>query len=327
MKKIFLIGIILLFSLSAKGEAKLEIISTIFPTYDFIRIIGGTKVESTMLIPWGVEPHSYEPSPNDIVKINNADLLIYTHEEMEPWVKKITNSIKVDNLELAYKLGLHSRDSRHRHGYRMFFSRIKNFFSGIIGRREHIHGHHASCNHSHDNDPHIWTDPIMVLDIIDIITEKLIYLSPSNEAYFKENSEIYKKELLKLHEDFLDLVTNSKRREVVFTGHSVFGYFSERYDIDFISPYRHFAPNSEPSPRDVALLRSYIEENNVKYIYYEELVSPRIANTLERELNVKALLLHGAHNLSRREVEEGISYLDIMKNNIENLKLGLEYGK
>lgn len=347
MKKAILIMTILLVSFNAKGEKKLEIMSTIFPTYDFVRIIGGDKVESIMLLPWGVEPHSYEPSPRDVVRMNNADLLIYTHQEMEPWVKKITKNIKVKNIELANELGLTLDEKEHKHHdhheHKGFFAKIIDFFRGKKEHKQHeehhhnshheSHGHHhehgdsCSCGHSHDNDPHIWTDPIMVLDIIDIITSQLIALDPSNKNYFQENSNNYKREIQNLHESYLDLVENSKRNKVVFTGHSVFGYFSERYNVEFISPYRHFAPNSEPSPRDVALLRSYIEDNNVKYIYYEELVSPKIANALEKELKVKALLLHGAHNLSKEEVENGVTYLKIMKNNIENLKLGLDYGK
>lgn len=330
MKKVILIMTILLFSFSANGEKKLEIISTIFPTYDFVRIIGGDKVESIMLLPWGIEPHSYEPSPRDVVRINSADLLIYTHEEMEPWVSKITKNIKVKNIELAKELGLVLEEKDHKHHdekyeHNGFFKKIMDFFRG---NKEHKHHEHdENCNHNHDNDPHIWTDPIIVLDIIDRITKQLITLDPNNKDYFEKNSNNYKKEIQNLHESYLDLIENSKRNKVVFTGHSVFGYFSERYNIEFISPYRHFAPNSEPSPRDVALLRSYIEDNNVKYIYYEELVSPKIANALEKELKVKALLLHGAHNLSKEEVENGITYLKIMKNNIENLKLGLDYGK
>lgn len=302
MKKLMLLLVVLVNAINIYAKDKLEIVTTIFPNYDFIRNVGGDNVEVTILLPFGVEPHSYEPSPKDIVKMNKADLLVYTNDEMEPWVGKIKKSMNVKTLDLSDNLVL---EESH----------------------EHEEDHHHEDDHHHAFDPHIWTDPVIVLDLIDNIANSLIRLDPANKGYYLENAESYKNKIKELDKKFLDLSDNSSRDTIVFTGHSVFGYFSERYHIEFISPYKNFSPNSEPSAKDVAMLRDYIEKNDIKYIYYEELVSPKISKLLQEELGVKALLLHGAHNVSKKEFKEGITYLKIMENNIKNLKLGLEYGK
>ncbi len=310
MKKLFTL-IFLLNVFVANGKDKLEIVTTNFPNYEFIREIGGNKVEIKLLLPFGIEPHSYEPSPKDIVNINKADLLVYTNEKMEPWVEKVEKSLKVETLNISKNLHLEEGSCNHE---------------------EHDHEedyHHYDTDkhdeHTHSFDPHVWTDPLLVLEIVNTIIEELSHLDPVNKDYYTENGSNFKEEINKLHNELKELVHHSKKNTIVFTGHSVFGYFSKRYHIEFVSPYKSFSPNSEPSAKDVASLRNYIKDKHIEYIYYEELVSPKIANLLERELSVKTLLLHGIHNISKKEFNEGVTYLTLMKDNIERLKLGLKY--
>ncbi len=339
MKKLLVLTFLLnIFAINAKD--KLDIVTTNFPNYEFVREIGGEKVEVEILLPFGIEPHSYEPSPKDIVKMNKADLLVYTNEEMEPWVKKVEKSLKVETLNVSKNLHLDEGDCDHEDHNHDEDEEHHDHDHENHEEDDHSHDHHHDDHddhdthddkhddhddHNHSVDPHVWTDPFLVLEIIDTIVDELGHLDPENKDYYVTNGKRYKDEINKLHKDLKELSEYSKRDTIVFTGHSVFGYFSKRYHIDFVSPYKSFSPNSEPSAKDVASLRKYIKENNIEYIYYEELVTPKIATLLEKELSVKTLLLHGVHNVSKKEFNEGVTYLSIMKDNIERLKLGLEY--
>ncbi len=173
---------------------------------------------------------------------------------MEPWVKKVEKSLKVETLNISKNLHLEEGSCDHNHD------------------EDHHHDdeddHHEDKDHHHDDqehhdehehalDPHVWTDPFLVLEIIDTIVDELSHLDSGNKNYYVENGEEFKKEINKLHRELKDLSKNSKRDTIVFTGHSVFGYFSKRYHINFVSPYKSFSPNSEPSAKDVASLRDY----------------------------------------------------------------------
>jgi zinc transport system substrate-binding protein len=285
----------------AANNSKLHIIATLFPEYDFTRQIAGARADVKLLLPPGLESHSYEPTPQDIVKILNADVFIYTNIVMEPWAQKI------------------AQNYTNSHTLILDVSRGINFLNAKDENLEN-----TEPNHKHSNiDPHIWLDPLLAKTMVANIAQSLCKKDPANAGYYQKNADAYMKKLDKLNADFLTLFQNTKTKTIIYGGHSAFGYFAKRYSLTFISPYKGFSPDAEPSPQRLAELIKTIKTMGVSTIYFEELIDPKVSRLIVAQTGVKMVLLHGAHNVSKNELQSGLSYLNIMYDNLEKLKNGL----
>jgi zinc transport system substrate-binding protein len=275
------------FTIVSYGE-KIKVVATIFPNYDFARIIGGEMAEVSLLLPPGIEAHSYEPTPKDIMKIINSDILLYIGEDMEPWVHRLTGNLPKKVIICDISQGI---------------NKIK------VGKQL---------------DPHIWTDPILAMDMVDNITNVFIEADPAGKEFYIKNANAYKNRLKSLHEKIQRELSILPKRDIVFSGHMTFGYFSKRYNLNFITPYRSFSPDAEPTPKSMAKLITEVKKRKDKYIYFGELIDPKNARLISRETGAEILLLHGAHNLSKKDLKNKKTYLDIMEQNLENLKRGMK---
>ena len=323
MKKNIIVPIVILilitgavfFSLNFKKdnqvkEDKISIVTTLYPLYDFAHEIGGDKVEVSLLLPPGVEAHAFEPKPSDIVKINESDLFIYTGKFMEPWAEDIINGITNKNVKVVdSSIGIELMKEEHE------------------GEHEQVDEHEEEHGHEHNGvDPHIWlgfnNSQIMVSNIAKMLIEK----DPINADFYNINASLYIKKLSTLDESYKNTLSTCKTREVVYGGHYAFGYLSKRYNLEYVSA-QGFSPDSEPTAKDMIALIDQIKKGNINYVFYEELASPKIAETLSKETGTKLLLLNGAHNLSKEEMENNVSFLSIMEKNLNNLKTGLSCGE
>lgn len=287
---------------------KIQIMTTLFPQYDFAKQIVKDKGEVSLLLPPGVEAHSYEPTPQDVVKIRKADVFIYTSEHMEPWAVKMVEDIGSENLKVI------------------------NLSEGLslidIDHDDHDHDDdHDDHDHEHvdGKDPHTWLDPVYAQQMVKNIMEGLIEVDGNEAQYYRENAEKYIKELKALDESFIEAFKKTKTDTIIYGGHFAFGYFTERYHLNHISPYIGFSPNAEPTPNRIIELIKTLEQSEIKVIYYEELVDPKVATIISEETGAKMLLLHGAHNISKEELQSNITYVEIMRDNLEKLKEGLGY--
>lgn len=188
----------------------------------------------------------------------------------------------------------------------------------------HGHDHH---HHHGDKDPHIWLDPVLAKTMVDNIYNAYVKADEKNKDFYKKNADQLKEKLSQLHEGFLDLSKHSNKKTIIFGGHFAFNYFAKRYNLKVLSAYTGFSPDAEPSPKKIAELINALKENDLKYIYYEELINPKVAKIISEETGAQLLLLHGAHNLTKKERENELDYFAIMKGNLERLKLGLGYIK
>jgi len=304
---------------SPEQGGKVKVITTLFPLYDFARTIGQDRVEVSLLLPPGVEAHSFEPKPSDIVKISGADLFIYTGKFMEPWVeavlKGVTNpKLKVVDASVGIPLltaesEAHEHEGGHQHGEAAEKS----------GSRKDG-GHHPGHT---DVDPHIWLDLRNAATMVDTIAAGLTEIDSAHRDLFIKNAEEYKKKLAALDARFRNELSRCAKREFIQGGHFTFGYLARRYNLTYIAALG-FTPDSQPSPRQLIALAKQIREHGLKHVYYEELMEPRVAETLSRETGATLLMLHGAHNVSKEELERGVTFLAIMEQNLENLKVGLQ---
>ena len=297
---------------------KLQIVTTLFPQYDFARVIGGDKVDVTLLLPAGMESHSYEPTPADIIKINKADLFIYTGESMEQWAHSIIQSVdsnEVYVLDVSKNVPLLAPNSTVEDNHDHEGENHDHDAEVEVG-----HDHSEGDGHNHTYDPHIWASPKNAMIMVNNILEALCEVDPENADYYKDNANAYLAELEELDHELKDGVANAKRDTIYHGGRFAMQYLTNQYGIHYVS-----APfEAEPSAALVAQMIKEIKEQKIPVIYYEELVDPKISQMISDETGAKMLLLHSCHNVSKEDFNNGVTYLSLMKQNVENLKVGLD---
>jgi len=281
---------------------KLRIVTTLFPLYDFAKNIGVEYADVSLLLPPGVESHSFEPKPDDIVKINKAGVFIYTGKHMEPWAEKILKGI--DNKSLI----------------------VVDSSNGINLMKEaeedgHDHKHGKS---EQEMDPHIWLDFGNAQKMVDNMLEGFIKADAVNADAYRKNAAQYKALLSALDNKFREGLASCSTKYFIHGGHYAFGYMAGRYGLNYISAYRGFSPDSEPSAKRLAELVKNMKKHNVKHIFYEELVSPRVADTIAKETGAALLQLHAAHNITKKEWDKGVTFAGLMEQTLANLKIGLQ---
>ncbi|NTV30129.1 MAG: zinc ABC transporter solute-binding protein [Candidatus Omnitrophica bacterium] len=291
------------------AEHKLQVVATIFPLYDFARTIAGDKADVSMLVPPGVEVHSFEPKPHDMSRINRADIFLFTGRMMEPWAADLLKGVTNNNLSVV-DVG---------HGIHLIEESGNGEKNGQVG--EAVPGTRFRT-HQDGQDPHIWLDPVLAQKMIDTIASALASADSANRGYYVVNAENYKAKLRALDVSYTAGLSSCELRTIIYAGHFAFGYLAERYRLDHVSPYKGFSPDAEPSPREIAEVIRTVRRTGASVIYYEELLEPRLARIIAGETGAKLRMLNGAHNVSRDEMISS-SYLSIMESNLAKLKEGL----
>ncbi len=327
--------------ITEEGEKPL-IITTLFPQYDFVKQIAGDKVSVNLLLPPGVEPHSYEPTPRDIADIQKADLFIYTGAYMEPWAERIIRAAEdtallivdtsigidlMDEEEHHHHNDHHDEDEHHQDEDEHHHDEDEHHHDDEDEDRDEEDRHHddeEDHHHHGGKDPHFWLDPLSASVMVDHIIEGLVQVDPEHEGYYRENGEAYKRELQALHDNYNSSLAGLENRTILYAGHFAFGYLAARYDLEHVSPYEGFAPDAEPTPGNIAELIKRVNESNAKVIYYEELIEPKVAKVVAEQTGAEMVLLHGAHNVTTDELNSGISYIQIMEVNLAKLLEGLQ---
>ena len=295
----------MLFSLCSctveKQSGKPQIIATLFPQYDFARAIVGDTADVTLLISPGTETHSFDPSARDMVKLRECDAVLYTGDESEPWVPSLLkgndgNFTIIDVSDGIELIDLDDHDDR-----------------------DHDHGH----AHHHNTDPHIWTSPVNAIKMIENICSALGTLYPEYSETYRQNAENYIEQLKELDNGIREVVNSAKRREIVCGGEFALLYFVTEYGLRYTAAFDSCGGESEPSPRRVAQIIDKINEDDIPVIYYAELSNTAVADTIAADTGAEALLLHSCHNVTREDFENGVTYLLLMRQNLENLRKGL----
>ena len=276
---------------------KIKVVATLFPQYDFVKQIGGDKVEAILLLPPGTETHTYDPSPKDIVGINESDLFIYTGDYMEPWAQSISSSIEENVIVVNASKG--------------------------IELVKHEHKHEENEEHHHEADPHIWLDIDNTKAMVDNIVESLIRVDNENSEYYLENAAEYKMNLDKLDNDFKTVIDNAKRNLICFGDKFSYMYFINSYNLDYITVYDSCLAEAEPSIAKVLEIEKQIEKENIPVIFYESLSEGKISKQIAEDTGIKALVFSSVHTISGEDIQNGATYISVMEQNLENLKLAL----
>ncbi|MDA0024775.1 metal ABC transporter substrate-binding protein [Brachyspira hyodysenteriae] len=329
-KKILIFLTILLFSITSCNDAnknnktsngKINVVATIFPIYDFTKNIVLDNINLQMIIKPGIEIHSFNTTPADVIDIQNADVFIYIGGESEAWAEKIVSSMDTNNKKIVRLIDY-----------------VKALDEEIVEGMEHDedHNHEEEANHNeHENDieeshthegvydEHIWTSPKNAQLMVAAICNALSEIDADNADVYKANADKYNQELTALDEEIRNAVGSSKRKNIVFGDRFPFRYLAEEYGLEYRAPFTGCSSQVDASPKTIAYLINYIKDNKIPYLYYIELSNEKIANTLIEQTGASKLKLHSGQNVSKEEFNSGITYLSIMRDNLESLKKGL----
>lgn len=296
--------LIIRFGSGLEKSNKITIWTTIYPEYDFTKAIVGDKMEVVRLIGPGIEIHTFEPSSKDMIRIADSQAFIYTGDSMEPWAKKIIDSVKdydVKIVDTSKNIEMIEPDE---------------FFDEYSLLDE---SHDEEHEHEEEKDGHIWLNPQNAVIMIDTILEEIINLDPKNKEFYEENAEKYKNEILELDKEIEEELKKNDVNVLVFGGEFAYSYFCQRYKLGVISCYTTCGEHSEPSVARIKDVIEYINKNNISSIYYEELSEGQISQMLSEETKAEAKVFNTLHNVSKEEIENKENYISIMKENLNKI--------
>lgn len=299
-----------------KGET-LNVVTSIYPVYDFTKKIAGDKVNISLIIPAGMHSHSWEPSPKDMAILQEADLFIYNGAGMEYWVEDVLNSVNNEGLNvLDTSKGIELIKLEEEH------EKHEEHEEHEEHEDHEDHEHHEGDGHNHgEYDPHIWLSPknavIQMKNIKDVLQE----MDEKNKDYYEKNYEENKLKLEKLDESFKKTSENFSTHDIIVS-HEAFAYIGKEYNLNQIGISGVFA-EGEPDLAKMKEIVDYIRKNNVKAVYYESSDSKKVAESVAKEANIISLPLNPIENLTKEEFDSGEDYISMMEKNLESLEKGL----
>lgn len=269
----------------SNSSHKLAIISSILPIDEFVKKVGGDKIESSLIIPAGIEPHDFDPTINQIQTISSADVLVYNSLGIENWLTKIDPPHKIDASD----------------GLNASYSDTRNMTL----------------------DPHVWLDPILAKKQVENIRDGLISIDPDNKYTYNSNARSFLAELDELDKTIRGQLESCKKKDFI-SFHNSFSYFAKRYGLTQHS-ISESGPEAEVSPARLAEIINVAKNLGLTVIYSEELMDPRYAQVISQEIpNGKVLDLSPIEGLTKNEQIAGTGYIEKMRENIRNLSMGLE---
>lgn len=284
---------------------KLKIVTTFYPMYDFTKNVAGDKASIEMLIDAGTEPHDYEPSAKDIAKIEAADVFVYNSEDMETWVPSVLKSLdskKLTVIDASKGIQLVEGSEEEEHH----------------DHEEEGHDHDHEEAHHHEHDPHVWLSPVLAQQEVTNIQNGLTKADKTNADTYEKNAANYNDKLKALDGKFKTAFEGAKQRDFV-TQHAAFQYLAKEYNLHQVA-IAGLSPDQEPSPARLAELQKYVKDNNISTIYFEEVASPKVAETLANETGAKLEVLSPIEGITDKEQKKGMDYIAYMEQNLKALQ-------
>jgi zinc transport system substrate-binding protein len=275
---------------AGQSVGKLTVVAGFYPLAEAARRVGGGVVDVRNLTPPGVEPHDLELTPNTIAAIQSSDVVLYLGHGFAPAIEQAARDAQGRAVDLLGGLPLRQGISEE--------------------------GETGSAT-----DPHVWLDPVLYRRMADRIAVVLSHERPEAASTFAANGRSFDAELTKLDQDYRDGFSRCAR-DLIVTSHAAFGYLSARYHL-VQQPISGLSPDAEPSPKRLAQLAQLVRREGVTVIFTEELVSPKVGQTLAREVGVTTQVLNPLEGLTKTEVANGDDYLSVMRKNLKILVMAL----
>ncbi len=275
----------------APSNNAVSVVTSFYPLYFFASEIAGNSAEVYTITPAGAEPHEYEPTTQDMVKMQKSDLVILNGGGLEPWGDDVRSSLSGSSPRVI-TLGATLAD-------RQFME------DGTLVQ-----------------DPHVWLSPVLVKEEVKEILAGFIAVDPARAGMYEKNAAALLEKLDALDTDFKNGLAQCARRDIV-TSHAAFSYLAAAYGLQQV-PIAGLSPEGEPSPRQLAGVADFIRKNKITHIFFESLVSPKFSDTLAQEVGVKTLVLNPLEGLTRDEIAAGKTYLTEMRLNLAHLRIALQ---
>jgi len=285
---------------------KMRVVTSFYPLYFFASEIGGDKAEVMNVTPAGAEPHDYEPTSQDIIAIQDSDLFVFNGVGFEAWVGRILQDTALQGTIVEAADGLATLEGdEHEH--------------------EHEEDEHVEAVQGEDDhimDPHVWLSPVLASRMADRIAQGFVAADPANASYYTANAESLKARLSELDAQYQTGLARCAKKDFV-TSHAAFGYLAAAYKINQV-PISGLSPKEEPSVRQLATIATFAREHGVQHIFFEELVSPKLAQTVATEIGAQTLVLNPIEGLAAEDLKAGKNYLTEMSENLAHLRIALQ---
>lgn len=268
-------------------QSQVLVVVSLYPLYDFARHIAGDRARVTLLVPPGIEPHDWEPAPADIVRVQSARVFVYNGAGLEPWAEKLLGEVRRSDM------------------------RIVKATAGL-----------DLLTTEGQPDPHVWLDPLLARAEVEAIRTALVAVDPVHAPIYDGNAAAFSSQLLALHERFAAGLERCERREIVVS-HAAFAYLARRYRLTQLPIIESLTPDAEPSPAALAALTRQARRARVTHIFFETLVTSKLAETLAREVGATALVLNPVEGLTKEQDAQGMTYVQLMDANLANLRTAL----
>ena len=283
-------------------DAALSIVTTLFPAYDFAREIAGERASVSLLVPPGAEAHSFEPTAKDMIRIQESSLFFCNGGESEAWVEELLEDQKVETLMMLDCVEALEEE-------------VKEGMQEIYEADEDEEGP--------EYDEHVWTSPVNARQICEALCERLCALDPEGDPFYRANLESYGAELDALDAAFRQTVENGSRRTLVFADRFPVRYFVEEYGLEYFAAFPGCADDTEPSARTVAFLIDKVRQEQLPVVFTIEFSNEKMADVICEDTGCRKLRFHSCHTVSAEELAGGVSYLSLMRDNLEALKEAL----
>lgn len=284
--------------------SNMSVTTTIYPLYSIAKEVGADKINLQNLIPFGVEAHGFDPNPSEIAKLSKSDLFITSSDSMEPWKDKIVKSLKIE--QKVFDMSNHVK--------------LREIKEEVHHEEENEHQHHT---HEHEGiDPHYWVSLNNYILMTEAITKLFIEKDTQNKDFYIQNSNNYLtkiKALKNKYDSTLATCTNKK----ILVNHDAFGYFADDYNVKQYT-ISGMSPEDKPSAKQIAELINLVKNEKINTVFFEEFASPKVAQTIAKETNIKIDTLRPAENISKEENSKGYGYIQIMEDNLEKLKFAMD---
>jgi zinc transport system substrate-binding protein len=323
LKKLFIFTFLFIFGLTTTActnNEQADIVTTSFVGYDIAKEIVKDKMTVSNVLPWGSELHNYEATPKAISSINNSKLFIYLNLELEPWIENNVSNENALDLSKSYIFAEHKHHDDEHHD-----------------DEHHDDEHHDDEDHDdedHEDEDHedhghgsmhFWTDATTYLQLINTVRDSIIAIDKENEEYYTKNALEYYNRIYNLHLELDEFMEENEDITIYFAGHNALNAFAERYHIEIKALTESYSPDADLTIEQISSLKKALVDSDSHYLFIEELVEPKVANKIKEVLekeNFKLTLLelHGYHNITKNQFEEGVNYADLFEQNIKNIK-------
>ena len=285
---------------STTSSKKLNIMASFYPMYDFAKKVGGDKVEVTNMVSAGTEPHDWEPSATDIKKLEEADVFIYNGAGMEHWTQDVLGSLENRNLKVV---------------------EASKGITLLEGNEEEENSKEANSSTGAIYDPHVWLNPLNAKVEMKNIKNAFVKVDPDNKNYYEKNYKRYANKFDQLNQEYKEGLSNIKSKNLI-TSHEAFGYLCQAYGLNQVG-IEGLSADSEPDASRMNEIIQFSKENNVKTIFFEDLVSPKVSKTIADEIGAKTVVLNPIEGLTTKEIKAGKDYFTVMKSNLKILEKAL----